>query len=282
MNKVKHCSVSLIIVILMSFYMQPVLAEEQPGKDNTYIQVARDQLSIAIDQYNEGDIAESKHSLKKASNWLNEAVSHSEYEKVRTEAESLASEIDSFRLTLNHSSGQNDIVRFWHQATSLVIRESEQLIHSYIDSSNDNTILRHLLDAKMHFFLAEHDLFYSHEMKDAIQELNISLEYLDQADAIARPGLEARINKLINNIKALVTLTESSKESWEKDEIIQSLDMAIKNVADAESLATPSNRSRLKSIQQDIDQLKSAIQKTNLKTRYDSIMSDFNRTIRNI
>ena len=165
MRKVKRCPISLIFILLLSLNMQPVLAEEQPGNDNTYLQVARDQLSIAHDKYNEGDITGSKHSLKKAGDWLNKAVEHSEYEKVRTEAEKLASEIDQFHLTLNHSSGQSDIVRFWHQATSLVIRESEQLIHSYTTSSNDSTTLRHLLDAKMHFYLADHDLFDSHDIR---------------------------------------------------------------------------------------------------------------------
>ena len=282
MNKVKHCTISLIFILLMSLFVQPILAEEQSDDDNTYLQVARTQLSIAFDKYNEGDIAAAKQNLKKASDWLNEAVAHSENDKVKTEAEKLAAEIDSFGLTLNHSSEQNDIVRFWHQATSLIIRESDQLIHSYIESSNDNTTLRHLLDAKMHFFLAKHDLFVSHDSKDAIQELNDSLEYLDQADAIARPELEARINNLINNIKALISITESSNESWKKGELIDSLDKAINNVTNAESIATPPTKVRLKAIEQDIHQLKLDMEKTSIKTKYDSIMSDFSRAIDNI
>jgi len=282
MNKVKHHPFSVIVIILMSLYMQPILAEEQTNNDNTYLQVARDQLSLAFEQYNDGDIAASKQSLKKASDWLNKAVTHSEYDTIKTEAEKLASEIDSFRLTLSHSSEKNDISRFWHQATSLILRESEQLIHSYITTSNDNATVKHLLDAKMHFYSAEHDLFVSHDPKDAVQELNDSLEYLAQANAIAKTKVKARINKLIDDIKVLISLTESSKDSWKKNMLIDSLDKAIINIANAESIATPPIKLRLKSIEQDIYQLQSDMQRTNLKSRYDSIMVDFTRAIKSI
>ena len=282
MNKVKHHPFSVIAIILMSLYIQPILAEEQTNNDNTYLQVARDQLSLAFEQYNDGDIAASKQSLRKASDWLNKAVTHSEYDTIKTEAEKLASEIDSFRLTLSHSSEKNDISRFWHQATSLILRESEQLIHSYITTSNDNTTVKHLLDAKMHFYSAEHDLFVSHDPKDAVQELNDSLEYLAQANAIAKIKVKARINKLIDDIKVLISLTESSKDSWKKNMLIDSLDKAIINIANAESIATPPIKLRLKSIEQDIYQLQSDMQRTNLKSRYDSIMVDFTRAIKSI
>jgi len=282
MNKLKHSLIILIYIVLMSSYLQPILAEEQSDYDNTYLKVARNQLSIAFDKFNDGDIAGSKKSLNKASDWLYKAVAHSKYDKVKIEAEKLASEIDRFRQKLSHSSEQNDMVRFWHQATSLIVRESEQLIHSYIKSSNDNKILRRLLDAKMHFFIADHDLFVSHDLKNALQELNNSLKYLGQADSIAKPELEARLNILINKIKALKSRTESNKESWKDDKLIGSLDKAIYNITNAESSATPSINLRLKSIEQNIYQLKLDMQKTNIKSKYDSIMADFILAIKNI
>ena len=262
--------------------MQPMLAEEQINNDNTYLHVARDQLGLAFEQYNDGDITASKQSLRKASDWLNRAVTHSEYDTIKTEAQKLAAEIDSFRTTLSQSSEQNDISRFWHQATSLLLRESEHLIHSYITTSNDNATLKHLLDAKRHFFLAEHDLFVSHDSKDAVRELNDSLEYLAQADAIAKPKVEARIKKLIENIRVLISLTESSKNSWKNNMLINSLDNAINNIANAESIATPSVKLRLKLIEQNIYQLKLDMQRTDLKTKYDSIMVGFTRAIKSI
>ena len=282
MNKLKLSPITLIFISIISLYIQPIHAEEQSNDKNTYLEVARNQLSTAFDKYNDGDISGAKKSLSKASGWLYKAVAHSTYDKVKIEAEKLAAEIDAFRQTLSHSSEQNDMVRFWHQATSLITRESEHIIHSYIKSSNENKLLKQLLDAKMHFFIADHDLFVSHDLKNAIKELNNSLKYLEHADSTARPELETRINNLINNIKALVSRTESNKESWKDDKVIDSLSKAIKNVTDAESSATPSIKLRLKSIEQNIYQLKLDMQKTNIKSKYDSIMADLILAIKNI
>lgn len=92
----------------------------------------------------------------------------------------------------------------------------------------------------------------------------------------------ARINKLIDNMKVLISLTESNKNSWKKDMLVDSLDKAINNVTNAESIATPPIKLRLKLIEQNIYQLKLDMQRTNLKTRYDSIMVDFTRVIKKI
>lgn len=282
MNKVNHSLSVFICILLMSLCVQPILAKDQPNKDNTYLVVARNQLSIAFDQYNDGDITASKKSLSKASDWLNKAVAHSKYDKIKKETEKLSVEIDEFRQKLSHSSEQNDMIRFWHQATSLITRDSEQLVHSYIKSSNNNRILKHLLDAKMHFYLAEHDIFVSHDLKDAVQELNGSLKYLAQADVLARPKLDALINDLIKDINTLKHLAELRKESWKDDNLIDSLDKAINNVTNAKLIATPPIKIRLKSIENNINQLKLDVQKMNVKNRYDSIMADFIRAIQNI
>ena len=64
--------------------------------------------------------------------------------------------------------------------------------------------------------------------------------------------------------------------------LVDSLDKAINNVTNAESIATPPIKLRLKLIEQNIYQLKLDMQRTNLKTRYDSIMVDFTRVIKKI
>lgn len=84
MNKVKCNSISLIFIVFMSFWMQSLLAEEQAINDNTYLKVARDQLSLAFDKYKAGDISAAKKSLRKASDWLNKAVAHSEHDKLKS------------------------------------------------------------------------------------------------------------------------------------------------------------------------------------------------------
>lgn len=282
MNHVTRPPVFFIFFLFSSLYLQPLFAVEQLNNDNTALHEARKYLSVAFDKYNNDDIAAAKQNLKLASEWLNKAEANIKSDKVKTETNKLASEIDTFRSTLMQTTEQDGLARFWHRTTSLIKRESDHLIHSYTESSNNNRTLKHLLDAKMHFYTAEHDLFISHESKDAQQELNTSLSYLAEANAIARTDIKSHIKNLTDNIKALITLTESNKESWKKDNLVHSLDNATTHLTNAEKNAAPATSLRLKSIKQNIHQLKLDVQKTSIKTRYDSIMADFIRTINNI
>lgn len=186
MNILRHTVTKYIVILLLPLCYQSVFAEELARSKNTYLNVSRTQLNLAFKNYNKGDISASKNNLKHASDWLNKAVEHSRSETIKVEAQKLATSIDNFRLTLNKSSKKNDMARFWHQATSLIKRESEHLIHSYSESSTNNEILRYLLDAKMHFYTAEHDLFFSHDSNDVNLELKKSLNYLSQAEKLFR------------------------------------------------------------------------------------------------
>jgi len=284
MNKIKNHPIPYILILLISLSMQSLRADEKINVENSSLHEARSNLSIAFDKYNDGDIAAAKQNLKQASEWLKKATAHSQSDKVKIEAKKLASEIDNFHSTLKHSSEQqqNLMVRFWHRATSLIKRESEHLIHNYTKSSNDNRTVKYLLDAKMQFYVADHDLFVSHNSNDARQELNNSLDNLVEANAIARPELKTHIQNLIDNTKTLIILTEASKQSWKNNKLIHSLDKAINNLATAEKNATPATILRFKLLEKDIRQLKFDIQKTSIKNRYDSIMTDLNRIIKNI
>lgn len=101
-----------------------------------------------------------------------------------------------------------------------------------------------------------------------------------KANKIAKPKISTRVKKLTTDIKALVLLTESSNGSWKKNKLIASLDKALKNVTYAESIATPPVKIRLKSIERKIYHLKSDMQKSSIKAKYDSIMTDFTRAIK--
>ncbi len=284
MKNVKNYPVSFIFILLMSLLIQPVLANEQTDSDKSSLHTARDHLSTAFKKYNNGDITAAKQSLKQASELLSKATEHSKSDKVKSEAEKLSKEIDNFRSTLNKSSEQhqNTLVRFWHRVTSLIKRESDHIIHSYTKSQNDNVTLKYILNAKMSFYVADHDLFVSHESKDVKQELNDSIKNLVKADEIARADIKIDIQKLISNIKTLVKLTDTNKESWKKDDLVHSLEKAIGNLAKAKANATPATVLRLNLLEKNINQLKLDIQKMNLKTRYDSIMVGFNQIIKNI
>ena len=279
MDFTKHAAFKYILVLLILFFHQTLLAGEPVNNKNTYLEVARTQLSLAFENHNKGDNAAAKENLKGASEWLYRAEKHSQSEKVKSEAKKLAREVDSFRLTLNKSSEKNDMARFWHQTTSLIKRETEHLIHSYTEQATHNRILKHLLDAKMHFYTAEHDIFYSHDYNDVTLELTKSLEYLALAEPIATPELKLYIKNLIASINELKSLSEQNKDAWKQDDLIHSLENAVKNLNKANSVASPTTRIRIESIKQAILKLKKDELLTSLKVKYDSIMSDFSRTI---
>ncbi len=284
MNIIKKYSFFLSLILFVFVYTQTVLAKDQTDNDNSSLHTARDHLSDAFKKYNSGDINSAKQNLKQASDWLDKAISHSKSDKVKSEAKKLSTEIKNFRDTLEHSSEQqqNALSRFWHRVTSLIKRESDHIIHSYTKSQNDNTTLKYILNAKMNFYVADHDLFVSHDPKNAIKELDGSLKNLVEAEAIANPDLKTRIQKIIKNIKTLQQLTGSDKVIWKKDKTVHSLDKAISNLTTAEASATPATILKLKLLEKNILQVKNDIQKSNIKLKYDLIMADFKQIIDNI
>ena len=282
MGILKHAVIKYIFILLLSFWYGSLFADNVSNNDNNYLNVARTQLNIAFENHNKGDIKESKRNLEHASEWLNMAVNHSYSDTVKTEAQKLAKEIDSFRATLNKSSEKNDIARFWHKTTSLIKRESEHLIHGYAELSNNNRILRHLLDAKMHFYTAEHDLFSDHDSNDAGLELKKSIRYLAEAESLSKLELKSQINHLITSVNEIISLLESRKNAWKKGDLIHYLENAEKDLNEAESVASPSDRMRIELIKYSIVKLKNDTLLTSLKGKYDLVMKDFSRAIKNI
>ena len=138
MNNLQRPAIKYILILISTLCFNVLQAEELSKDEHPYLNVAKSQLNIAFDNYNKGDITAAKDNLKHASEWLYKAVNHSRSDKVNNEVQLLASDIDKFRTTLSKSSDQNDIARYWHQATSLITRESEHLIHSYTESSNNS------------------------------------------------------------------------------------------------------------------------------------------------
>ena len=279
MDILNHTIIKYIIMLLLPLCYQSLFAEELAKNKNTYLAVSRVQLNLAFENYNKGDIAASKNNLEHASDWLNKAVEHSHSETIKVQAQKLAESIDSFRLTLNKSSQKSDITRFWHLSTSLIKRESEHLIHSYNESSTNNEIMKYLLDAKMHFYNAEYDLFISHNTKNVNLELRKSLEYLSQAENLAKSNIKESVNHLITNINELISLSDSNKNAWKQASLIYSLEKAISNLSEAESVASSSTGLRIESIKKTISKLKQHVLKRSLKVKYDLIMADFRRSI---
>ncbi len=103
MLSINRVSIEFLFSIILILCNQSLLANEPVNTDNTYLIVARTQLNIASEKYKNGEIGASSKNLKHAGEWLYKAINHSRSEEVKTEAEKLANEINTFRTVLNDS-----------------------------------------------------------------------------------------------------------------------------------------------------------------------------------
>jgi hypothetical protein len=247
---------------------------------DNYLREARLKLGNAFDSYRKGDLAATEISLDEATKSLNKAAENSRTEKAKAEARKLAAEIGEFRKKINQTSDQheNSIARFWHRTSSIIRREADHLIHSYMELSTAEKTQKYLLDAKMHLFNAEHDLFVSHDKEDAEDELVKVLDYLDEAGRVAIPAVKHKIDLLTGDIRSLKEKTTTTSGIWKKNNVINALDAAIKELAFANENAVPAIKLRIEQLQTEMHALRSDVQRNSIRDDYDSSMA----AIRNI
>jgi len=253
-------------------------SEQSPLK-KTHIE-----LENAFDSYKKGDSDATKKHLEMASKWLNKASQNSRSDKAKEESSKLAAEIDSFRTRIKMESQQheNSLARFWHQATSIIKRETDQLIHSYVKLSIAEKTLNHLLDAKMHLFRAKHDLLVSHDNDDAEDELNKVLTYLDEAVEVAEPVKQSEIINISKDIQQLRDQVSIKKGSWENDSVVIALDKALENLNKAKKNASPTINLRIELLKADFNALRADIEKNNIRNDYEAAMAKLNKIIVNL
>jgi len=263
----------------MLFGDQSWAVDEQVG-ENTYIEAARTQLGLALENYFKGDIDTSKENLEQASNWLHLSLEHTQSEIVREESKHLAEKIDKYRLLLNQTSENHGITRFWHKTTSLIKREAEHLAHSYKEQSKRNRIFKHILDAKLHFVIAEHDLFISHKFDDAKIELEKSLTYLAKIDTSELPDIGNIVSRLSAGINQLISLLTQSENAWKQNKMIHALLNAVTSLDEAKSVAPPTVLVKIDEIRNSIVDLRAHAIQTSIKGKYDAIYNEFIDVIR--
>jgi hypothetical protein len=246
-----------------------------PGHENDNLNQARLNLSQAIDNYQNKNIEATRKNLELASEYLTKAAQNSTTDKAKEEAAKLAAAIDKFRENISQASEdqENGLTRFWHQTTSFIMREADQLTHSYIALATDEKTLKHLLDAKVHLFTAEHDLFVSHDAKDAEKELDNTLDYLNEAERVAKPVTRKRVTDLISDIQMLKEKINTRNKIWRKDSVIQSLNKALTNLDEANEKASPATKLRIAALKTDIDDLRKQEGESNIRNDYESAMS---------
>jgi len=239
--------------------------------DETALDVARLKIENAINRYKEGDMVASERDLEMAIESLNKAAHDSQTEKAREESRDLGIKIDKFKEKLNQESGQheNSLIRFWHQTISIIKRETDHLIHSYNELSVSEKTLKYLLDAKMHLFMAQHDLFVSHDNEDAIQELDNVLDYLDDAGQVAKPSIKKKVINLSKNIHALKEQINPGQEAWRNNDLVLSLKQAMNELTKAKNIASPRIKLQIESLETEIHTLQVDVERSNIKNDYE-------------
>lgn len=222
--------------------------------------------------------------LEVATEWLNRASQNSKTEKSRQESRQLAASIADFKKELKQSPGEdeNTLIRFWHQSSAIIEREIEQLIHGYSELVTSEKILKYLLDARMHLYTAEHDLFVSHDIKDSEQELDTVLASLEQASQVADKSLRIKISSLSKQLSLLQEQVKESGKAWINNDEVILLDRAKDVLSKAGEKATPQIKLRIESIQADIQTLRSDIERINIKANYESSMAALREIINEI
>ena len=245
--------------------------EHTDNSDGSALDIARLTIEKAINSYREGDMDASKRNLEIAIESLNKAANDSQTEKAREESRKLGIKIDKFKEKLNQASGQheNSLIRFWHQTISIIKRETDHLIHSYNELSVSEKTLKYLLDAKMHLFMAQHDLFATHDDDDAIKELDNVLDYLDEASQVAKPSIKKKILNLSKNIDVLKEQIKPGQEVWKNNDLVLSLNQAVDKLTEAKSIASPQIKLRIESLETEIQILRVEVERSNIKNDYE-------------
>ncbi len=238
------------------------------------LNAARDQLQLAFSSFRDKQFEQTQKYLLQARELLDDSALNSASQTVQSEARNLVDEIEAFEQKLAQGADQKEgsIARFWRRATSFIRREAEQLVHQYVALSQNEKTFKHLLDAKMHLFIAEHDLFVSHDARDAYLELDKVLKDLALAQQQAVKEVLPEVEKLSAQVTALREKMNRSSESWLDNEVLMRLQKATEELLSAEQTAQPDTSMQIGSIRRQIDDLRKEVETINLRTDYDKIM----------
>jgi tetratricopeptide (TPR) repeat protein len=245
------------------------------------LDISRIKLGRAFDDYRKGNLASARRELNAAIEWLRKATQTSKTEKVRDEAQNLSVEIEAFEKDLNNASAgkESDLARFWHRVTSIIKREADQLVHSYVELSIAEKTLKHLLDAKLHFFNAEHELFVGYDAEEAGEELNKTIHYLDEAIEVARSSIREQVVRIRKDVESLRAEINTTKNIRANNSLMMRLDDLLENLEEVNEEIPPNFKLRLDQIKADISTLRSDVGRNSAKNKYDMIMQELHKVI---
>jgi len=232
--------------------------------------MAHQELKQAHDNFNTGNIGSVQKNLDAASQWLqNSKISKNT--KTRDEAAKLLNEIQDLHNQIIHPSDEHENIleRLWHRSTALVEHEVQNIAKSWKDSSTANETLKYLLDARLHFNYTKHELFRSHDVERANEELNKTVAYLDKASEVAAPRVREKIATLKKDIQRLPT---SPANTDDEQMIIQALEEASTSIDKASNSVSLEIQARSKKIALEIRNLKKDVIMLERRHQYNSMM----------
>jgi len=239
-------------------------------ESNHPLAMAHQELKQAHDDFNKGNIGAVQKDLDAASKWLqNSKISNNP--KTRDEAAKLANEIQTLHKQLIHPSDKHEsaLARLWHRSTALVEHEVQHITKSWKDSSTANRTLKRLMDARLHFNYAEHELFRSNDVEQANEELNKTVAYLDKASEVATPRVREKIATIKKDIQRLPT---SPANTNDEQMTIQALEKASISIDKASNSVSLEIQARSKKIALEIRNLKKDVTMLERRQQYNSMM----------
>jgi hypothetical protein len=237
---------------------------------NHPLAMAHQTLEHAKKSYNKGDIGAVQQDLDAASKWLQDP-GLSNNTKAKDEAITLANEIEALQKEVSRPSDEHEgtIARIWHRTTALVEHEIQHVRKSWTDTSTANKTMKHLLDAKLHFTYAEHDLFVAHNRDKANKEISRTITYLDDAEKVAIPRIQEQIAALKNDMQ---TLANSRIYASEQERIINVLTQASNSIQKVSQGVASPVQSKLQTLVTEIGDLKNKIGTLESRQQYNAII----------
>ncbi len=260
-----------IIIFATSTAAPPQISVES----NHPLAEAQQELEQAHTNYNKGDIEAVQQNLKASKKWL-QSAEISKDSKTKNEAAGLAEEIQQLQEMLNHPSDkhQGTLTRLWHRSGALLGREIQHLSKSWSDTTTTNKTMSSLLNARLHFIYAEHELFNSHNAKKANIEINKTITYLDEAKNIATPRGREKIATLKDDILKLQGKHANATKQYS---IIHTLEAAKISLEKARYSKNPEIQARINAILVEIKNLSTDVPMLKKRQQYDSIIKRLSR-----
>ncbi len=270
------------------FSEDPVKAEATPSTHkvsvaaNHPLAMAHQELKNAHDHFGQQDLDAVHKDLTAANKWLQDSAI-SQNEKMKEEAAILMKEIALFQQRIDQPAEEKEgvLARLYHRSTALVQRQVQHSMKNFDKASAANTTLKQLIDTRLHFHYAEHDLFVSHDAEGAGKELIKTIEYLDKANETALPAVQQKLAVIKKEIQTLATNHANANANVaEQQKIIQALETAHTALKQAsEGVTNAEIQTRISAITLTITRLKKDVSNLENKQHYHEIMKQLNQLV---